>query len=85
MEIGYIFTLHILGIDMTFPIFATSGIHVHSHLPRDVIHKNKEYDAYFTSKDVCAGKIRGCTTRHFTFSKIHSYLATCIKYTELYS
>lgn len=67
MDIGYVFTLHILGIDMPFPIFPTSGVHVHSHLPRDVIHKNKEYEAYFVNRD----EFRGCTTHHFTFSKIH--------------
>ena len=72
-DIGYIYTMHILGIDISFPIFATSGIHVHSHLPRDVIHKNKEYKAYFTTRDVCAGEIGHVATHHFTLSKL-SYI-----------
>ena len=54
VDTGYIYTMNILGIELSFPIFATSGIHVHSHLPRDVIHKNKEYEAYFTTRDICA-------------------------------
>ena len=70
MDTGYIYTMNILGIELSFPIFATSGIHVHSHLPRDVIHKNKEYEAYFTTRDICAGEIGHVVTHHFTFSKL---------------
>ena len=66
---GYIYSLHILEINVSFPIFATSGRQVHSHIPHGVIHKNKDYEAYFTIQDACKGKSKGSTTYPFTFSK----------------